>query len=251
MSPGYPPPPPPERPSRSAGATHPASLPESLLQAPGADPIPWEDRDRLSIGVAFVENLKLFVTDPRQGFRRAAQAGTRDVVSPLLWTLILFLLSAAVSLLWNSVLTLPLQALLGQDSVPHLLAFAGGGMLQLFLAPLRALVMLFISAALFHLSLAIVSGLDSSSAGYEGTLRTVGYAHTSQVANVIPVVGPLVALIWFIVLLVIGLEETHRTTQGRAIIGALLPILVCCGLCGLLFAVLGAAGAVALSELLR
>jgi hypothetical protein len=49
-------------------------------------------------------------------------------------------------------------------------------------------------------------------------------------------VGGLVTFIWSLVLQVLGFAAVHRTTQGRALAGVLIPIVFCC-VCGALVAV--------------
>ena len=89
--------------------------------------------------------------------------------------------------------------------------------------------------------LMLLGALEQSRFGYEGTLRALAYANTAQLAAVVPLVGWLIGMVWTLVLLVIGFEVLHDTTQGRALAAALIPLLVCC-LCGaLLVIVFGAA----------
>jgi hypothetical protein len=45
----------------------------------------------------------------------------------------------------------------------------------------------------------------------------------------IPVVGGIIATVWWIVLAVQGVQRMHRTTQGKAIAAILIPVVVCCG----------------------
>jgi len=217
------------------------SLPPS--GPPPVEPIPWENRDRLGIPNAWVENLKLFALNPQEGFHRAAAAGKKgDFLSPLLWAVILGTLVAIVSWFWSFLFTAPMLPMLGSNErLAPFAAMMSGGIFQVILAPIFVAIGLFIGTAIFHLALMLVGGLERSPWGFEGTLRGVGYAYTAQLANVVPFIGPLVSLVWMIVLLVIGFQSIHQTSQGRAIAAALLPILFCC-VCGVVAAITLGAG---------
>lgn len=56
----------------------------------------------------------------------------------------------------------------------------------------------------------------------------MSYSYVSSLAQVVPVVGGLIALVWNIILQVIGLVRMHRTTQGKAVGAVLIPIGLCC-----------------------
>lgn len=46
------------------------------------------------------------------------------------------------------------------------------------------------------------------------------------VGQIIPVVGGLIAIVWWIVL---AIQGVHRTTSGKATAAILIPVVVCCG----------------------
>jgi hypothetical protein len=98
----------------------------------------------------------------------------------------------------------------------------------LILAPIFVAIGLFIWSGLLHLCVMLVGGLGESTSGFEGTFRVVSYVTVAQFANIIPVVGGLIALVWSIILGVIGLTDLHRTTQGKATAAILIPIALCC-----------------------
>ncbi len=49
-----------------------------------------------------------------------------------------------------------------------------------------------------------------------------------NVAHVIPLVGGLAAGVWGIYLIVVGAQQLHKTTSGKALFGVLLPVALCC-----------------------
>jgi hypothetical protein len=107
--------------------------------------------------------------------------------------------------------------------------FGGGSLIgQIILGPLVIAFGLFIGAAILHVSFLIVGALTASRSQFEGTFRLCAYASVANVANVIPVVGGLAAGIWAIYLMVVGAQQLHKTTQGKALFGVLLPAVLCC-----------------------
>jgi hypothetical protein len=100
--------------------------------------------------------------------------------------------------------------------------------------PVFVVMSLFLSSAITHLFLMLVGALGDSRAGYEGTFRVTAYAQVANVALVVPVMGMLVSIVWWVVLEVIGLAIIHRTTQGKALFAVLIPTVCCCA-CFLLF----------------
>jgi hypothetical protein len=96
--------------------------------------------------------------------------------------------------------------------------------------------LLFASAAIIHLGFRIVG---AGRRGYEATFRAVAYASGPAAFSVFPFFGPLLALVWGMVVIFIAVREVQRTTNGRASLGFLLPFLVVLGFF-LLLAVLAA-----------
>jgi hypothetical protein len=59
--------------------------------------------------------------------------------------------------------------------------------------------------------------------GFEATLRVVCYSTGTNAFYFIPVVGVVVAGIWQLVLVTLGLKEVHRTSFPMAVIIVLVP----------------------------
>lgn len=213
----------------------PAPTPPPLPPAPPyyatpQDGLPWERRSELGFLNAFVETIKLFVTNPAEGWRRTREKG--DYAEPLVFAILVSWIGIAVSGVcgalfgqaWTAFLPSEMKERLGSAMATN----AGVLLIQVGLAPVFVLVGLFIGAAIYHVSFLVVGATKDSTSGFEGTFRTVSYASVSQLANVIPFVGGLVALAWNLVLLVMGAVRLHRTTQGKAVAGVLIPFLLCC-----------------------
>jgi hypothetical protein len=228
-TPGYPPAPPapplPPAPPPPGGGW----VPPPYGGAP-AEGLPWERRAELGFVNAFVETIKLFVTNPAEAWRLTKEKG--DFAEPLIFAILVSWIGIAVSSLWSGLFgqawTAFLPAAMKEQMGEALATNAGVMLIQVGLAPIFVLIGLFVGAAIYHVSFMIVGATNDSTAGFEGTFRVVAYASVSNLANVIPFVGGLAALVWSLILMVMGAVRIHRTTQGKAIAGILIPLLLCC-----------------------
>ncbi|MDO8518560.1 MAG: YIP1 family protein [Deltaproteobacteria bacterium] len=97
----------------------------------------------------------------------------------------------------------------------------------LLAAPVLGFMVIVFSTALNHFILWLLKGAN---AGLKGTFDAICYAQAAQVVMLVPILGSLIAGIWQIVLVIIGLREIHRISTGKAVLTVLLPMIVCCGL---------------------
>ncbi|MEO8585756.1 MAG: YIP1 family protein [Acidobacteriota bacterium] len=226
QGPGFvpPPPPPPMPPSGGSGLaweTQPIG-PESLIEA-----------------------AKLFITAPDRAWKLIRETG--DYTRPLLFALIVGWVGAIFNAVWSTVFGAGIGRMLRMlppemaGRLGPLGAGGGGFVASVILAPLFIVCGLFIGTAIFHVSLMIVGALSGSKSQFEGTFRVVSYSSIAHIALVIPFLGGLVALVWRIYLMMLGVQQLHKTTQAKALLGILLPLLLCC-VCGVVGAVfMGAA----------
>ena len=191
---------------------------------------PWERRDTLGFGSAFIETIKLFVTSPAEAFAQTKRSG--DYASPLIFAVMVGWIGIAISQIWGMLFNASMFSMfpgemgdqMGAMAATSIGAFIG----TVILAPVFVAIGLFIWAGLLHLCLMLVGGLSESTSGFEGTFRVVSYVTVAQFANIIPIAGGLIALVWSIILGVIGLTDLHRTTQGKATAAILIPFALCC-----------------------
>ncbi len=231
-----PPPPPPSAPPPGWNAPGPAGY-----GAPAAS-LPWEMRPQVGFADALVDTIRLFVTNPREAWSRTRERG--DYGQPILFAICVGWVGAAFNLVWGMMFGQAWLRFVPSDVRDMVRGFAAGSVgvtvAQIVLAPIFVVCGLFIAAAIMHFCIMIVGGLSNSNAGFEGTVRVVGYSWVAQLAQIVPLVGGLIAMVWAFVLYVIGIERIHRTTQGKAIFALLIPIVLCCG-CVLIAVVLGGA----------
>jgi len=108
-------------------------------------------------------------------------------------------------------------------------------------APIFAIIWTFVYSGILHLSLIIIKGNEQ---GFEATYRAVAYSMSTYWFDLIPICGWVVGPIWQIVLIIIGLKETHGISTGKAIVAFILPVIFGCVCCiGLLaFGMMGMLG---------
>jgi hypothetical protein len=209
--------------------------------------IPWEDPGRPFFDGLF-ETVKLLAMSPGEAFGRMPVTG--GIGRPLFFAIVIGWVSIAVAVFWNVLLQgmwMPFlesaEDLAGMGAMYGLTI--GWGLMMVVLAPLFVIIGVFIAAAVLHLMLMIVGGAES---GFEATVRVVCYVQTAQLAGIIPFCGGLIALVWTVVLYVTGFSTAHRTTQGKALLAVLLPVIACC-VAGVFFAlVLGGLAGIAASQ---
>ncbi len=234
LPPELPPPPPPPPPSWQPPGPPPPSAP--------AVGLPWEMRPQVGFADALVDTVRLFMMSPREAWSRTREKG--DLGQPILFAICVGWVAAAFNLVWGMMFGQAWLRFIPSDMRGMMTGFAARSavwtIVQILVAPLLVVCGLFIGAAVLHLCLMIVGGLTNSSAGFEGTVRVVGYSWVAQLAQIVPLVGGLIALVWALVLYVMGIERLHRTTQGKAIAAIMIPVVLCCG-CILIGIVLGGA----------
>ncbi len=211
--------------------------PQPPYAAPPSGGLPWETQ---ALGPQpFFDTAMLFIKAPEQAWRLTRETG--DYMRPLLFGVIVGWVGLVFRAVWGTIFGAGLMSMVPAQYA-GLTRFGGGSLVaQVILGPLFVALGLFIGAAILHVSFMIVGALKGSRSQFEGTFRLCAYASVANVANVIPIVGGLAAGIWAIYLAVVGAQQLHKTTQGKAVAGVLLPVVVCCVCAGLGMAFAGAA----------
>ncbi len=210
---GYPPPPPPP----------PQGPPPPM--APFGAGLAWETQ---AIGPeSFLDTAKMFITAPEQAWRLTRETG--DYTRPLLFALIVAWIGAIFNAVWGSIFGAGMLRMLPAQYRHYAMMGSGRSLIvTIILAPLFIVIGLFIGSAILHVSFMIVGALAGSKAQFEGTFRVVSYSSIAHIALVIPFVGGLIVAVWRIYLMMLGAQQLHKTTQGKALVGILLPSLLCC-----------------------
>ena len=203
------------------------SAPPPIIPPPEMPPIPWEDPARTGFFDRFVETVKLLATAPAEAFARMPTAG--GIGKPLTFAIIVGWIGIAVYALWMLLfggMSLPFmdQSQLGEAGAAFGIS-AGFAIMLMVLAPIFVIIGVFFQAAILHLMLMLVGG---SVRGFEATARVCSYAQAAQMAQIIPFCGGLLAAVWSIIMLIVGLSTAHGITRGKAAIAVFLPVVVCC-----------------------
>jgi hypothetical protein len=165
---------------------------------------------------SFVVTVRRLVLDPVAFFRGMNRQG--DFVNPLLFALICWEISAIIGGflgLLGSLVGLGARGL-GEAFVSF---FA-----SLVITPIFATVILLVAAGIIHLLVLLIARPMSTS--FETTFRVVAYADVAVLVTWIPILGALVAGVWYTVLSIFGVRETHQTTTGKAAAIVLIPAAV-------------------------
>jgi hypothetical protein len=240
------PPMPPGPPSMQPPGTVPPPSSGGAPAPPAAQPLPWEQ-----IGYPALEGLyetaKLVLTAPSQAFARMSLTGTlgRPLTYAIIFGWIGIIANQIYSIALRGAMRGFLSGLPGYN--PKLMfglpIFASVGLM--IVAPVFVLIAVFIWSAILHLFLMLVGGANT---GFASTVRVVCYTGTVQVLQVVPFCGGMIGGIWALVLYIIGLAIAHRTTQGKAALAALLPIVLCCVCVAIIALAFGAAIAAAVGH---
>jgi len=185
---------------------------------------PWEDAASLGWFKAFWDTATSCLFSPKEFFSRIPLSSGYG--PPLIYGLIAGTIGTGFGQLWN--------VLFGLGSKE----FRAVAIVMIFLSPVIALVGIGISSVVNHLCLMILGGAHED---FEASFRVVCYSSSAALWQAVPVLGSLIHAVWAVVSIVIGLREAHGTSTGKALGAVLLPLLLCCGLIGILvFVVAGA-----------
>lgn len=200
---------------------------------------PWERRSELGLVQAFVQTTKAVLTEPQGFFERL----DKDVTTYecLLFPMIPQTIASIVAWLFSLLFVGASAAFLGGASGGRPNPFAGLfgagvlGVFQVVLAPIGAVIGVYIWAGLIHLFLAMTK---KAGAPFQQTMRGVCYAQAPTILGLIPLLGPIVGFFWCLVTYVFMVMKVHRVSGGNAVAAVLaLPLLLAC-CCGGVYAAL-------------
>ncbi len=218
----------PPEPERFASPPPESVGPSPDVAAVATEPPPWERWRQFGFFTALWLTWRESVFRPVEFFRRLPPRAGYG--SPLGFAVIVTVFGLFFSFYWSTVEG-AVSGTLEQGLAVELI----GGLVTLLFG--LALVMplyvglLFASVAIIHVGFVIVGG---GRRGYEATFRAVAYASSPVAFSVFPFFGPLLSLIWGMVLIYVGVREVQRTTNGRATLGFLIPFLAVLALAVLL-----------------
>mgnify|MGYP001076578920 CR=1 FL=1 len=192
---------------------------------PGAQPPPWEDRSRYGfINAVYLTTREVLLAPGLFFARPISQPG---LWQPLLFAMVIGAVSAFFDWMWMLAGS-SLRVLVGQDIARLMRAQFLSGMAFL-LSPVLVFAGVFLRAAVVHVCLLIV---DAARGGFAATFRVVAYSEAVWILAVLPFCGNLFAVVWGTIVAIVGVRELHRCESWRAVVGVLLPLLICLSSCG-------------------
>jgi hypothetical protein len=200
-----------------------ASSTEVVPVAPGPAPI-WENPGDVPMTKAFFTTFREVLFEPGATFARLPLNGKIGRATVFYALIVAF--SLLVSILLNLAF-LPLSRSLAHTDETGLgFAMPAATLLPLvgFFAFLLAVGGNFVMAGIYHLVLRLLGGARK---GYEATYKVVTYSNAATIFSIVPCIGPLVSVLWFLIAGVTGLRRVHETESWKAGLALLAPYLLC------------------------
>ena len=180
---------------------------------------PWERRDRFGFLNGLYLTLKDVLLVPGRFFHRMpSQVG---VMQPLLFAVVLGAIGTFIAWLYSLVSSSLQLALFGDFSHANSALYS---FLLFIFSPVLMTVGVFIQAALIHAVLLMTGG---NRLGFEATFRVSAYSEATTVLLMLPICGSWVAIIWSLVILIIGLYNIHEIDPWKAVLVVVAPLLLC------------------------
>ena len=227
----------------SGAGEAPPTLPLSVPGVPSAAAgtgLPWEHRAQLGFVKSWFDTVSLLITKPGDAFTMMRAEG--GLLDPLLFGLIGGCIGSIISLVFQGLF----QSIPGMSAAHNPFDFFGWGPWALIivyavLMPFLLTLGLFLGGGVLHLCLMMVGGANRS---FETTFRVACFtAGSANLFSMIPICGGLIAMVYHIVLQIIGVSRAHQTTTGKAALAVFLPLIVCCAVLILMGILLGGFGA--------
>lgn len=189
--------------------------------------IPFDDPGRQGFFPSLWQTWREATLTPNALFPRIPASGV--IVWPLFYAVLFWWLQTIANaliqqpLLRASMATMPAQI---RNRMEMFQVTPEAVLAQLLIGPFLIVALILLSSAVFHGILYLLNGARPE---FVVTVRTVCYTEGAYVAYLIPVVGPLIYVVWWLALTIIGLARAHQTETWRSAFAVLLPAVVCCG----------------------
>jgi len=192
------------------------------------DALPWERRASMDLENAFGLTVFAFLR-PRKAWESTPESG--DYGGPLLFAAVCGVIGSLFAATYSLIIfqwMLRRNPALRSATLPWLT-----GKLILPLSKINILVspiingvlvtlFVFVAAAIIHAGVLLSGARKTSTSRFGGSFRVAAYASAGLVGQVVPVLGSLIAFVWWSVLAVTGVARMHRTSIGRAVASVVL-----------------------------
>jgi len=174
---------------------------------------PWEDMASLGFFTAFFRTAQEVFSTPDIFFRRMPV--NHGILNPLLYGIIAGYIGALITSFWQYAFSGMFGGGLNFVAVSPVIFHA-------FILPILIIIVLFVGSIIIHISVMMFGGKG----GFEATFRVLSFSNTIQLVSIIPLFGALFTLIYYPVLIIVGLKETHRITMGRSALAVFVSLII-------------------------
>lgn len=209
----------------------PPPIPETETVVPPEPP--WERRQEIGVLRALLQTIGKILTKPGEVFSKMRTEG--DLAAPLLYTIFLTVVVRVLTLPYGSLYTTAFKYLV--QNLPNASDYPSSlfqiqplslanTMMAIVLMPILATAGSFLRAGLLHLVLYLAGGAKK---GFESTFRVICYSDaTTAIFRVIPFLGVLIAVVFDLWLVIVGLKQVNRIEGWRAALAVFfLPLCGC------------------------
>lgn len=193
---------------------------------------PWDRRRELGLRTAFVQCVKQIGEDPDGTFGRTRRRG--DLAGAVLFGVAIGWVGLAANRLWRLLLGPGVGGEVPDEVGARLALWLQGSLegflLELALGPVAVLLALLAASTVLHALLGALGGTADSRAGFEGTLRAVAFGGVAHMAQIFPVVGGFISVLWGVPLVCLALMGLHGASRKQATAAVLIPLAVGYGL---------------------
>jgi hypothetical protein len=147
------------------------------------------------------------------------------IKSPFLFGLICGSFAVTVSALMNIFLVLSgtqAPTLVPGATPPSTAAMIGSYIVLAVFSPVLVAAGIFVLSAVYH----AVVFMFGAREGFNATLRVLSYTNGLAIFNIIPVLGPVFVTIYSVILFAIGFKHVQKISTAKAVMAALLPMIV-------------------------
>jgi len=207
-----------------AVCNHPFLTHEPSVTIPVVSPveIPWEEVERLGLTPSLLSTLRESLFSPADFFGRLAFS--QNSFMAWLYAMILGSIGSICTFIWANLLFTPLLAMFpGLDHYSGRSAFSIAGLAA---TPLIITFKLIFSAVYFQVLLFLTR---SRRHGIATTFRVVCYTQGTAILDCVPLIGTIIAPLWSLYLLSIGLSKTHAISMKRSVLIVILPVVLLLG----------------------
>lgn len=175
--------------------------------------VPWENLDRVGFFPGLYQTiLRVMMAAPRF-FSGVRSSGS--LKRPVAFYLLIGIFQALTERLWY---LMSMRAFGGFIEDPQLHAWMGSVThdmslpMTLLISPFTLLLQLAVLSCLYHFMIRLV---EPRAADLPTTVRVISYSAAPTVLSVVPLVGPVVGSLWFVVCTFVGVKYAHRLPWSR------------------------------------